>query len=79
ILLTADGWLISRHGTINLSKFAGAQDNQSDSSSQFLTQRLQQRTRLQALEDLLDEFESKIQEQQKSIAKDQRDYDALMV
>ncbi|MBA6243952.1 MULTISPECIES: AAA family ATPase [unclassified Psychrobacter] len=79
ILLTVDGWLISRHGTINLSKFAGAQDSQSDSSSQFLTQRLQQRTRLQALEDLLDEFESKIQEQQKSIAKDQRDYDALMV
>ncbi|WP_201547907.1 AAA family ATPase [Psychrobacter sp. Pi2-1] len=79
ILLTADGWLISRHGTINLSKFAGAQDSQSNSSSQFLTQRLQQRTRLQALEDLLDEFETKIQEQQKSIAKDQRDYDALMV
>jgi len=79
ILLTADGWLISRHGTINLSKFAGAQDEQNDSNSQFLTQRLQQRTRLQALEDLLDEFESKIQEQQKSIAKDQRDYDALMV
>lgn len=79
ILLTADGWLISRHGTINLSKFAGAQDSQSDSSSQFLTQRLQQRTRLQALEDLLDEYETKIQEQQKSIAKDQRDYDALMV
>ncbi|NYR09902.1 AAA family ATPase [Psychrobacter sp. BI730] len=79
ILLTADGWLISRHGTINLSKFAGAQDEQNDSNSQFLTQRLQQRTRLQALEDLLDEFESKIQEQQKSIAKNQRDYDALMV
>ncbi|MFP3456686.1 AAA family ATPase [Psychrobacter sp. SIMBA_152] len=79
IVLTADGWLISRHGTINLSKFAGAQDSQSDSSSQFLTQRLQQRTRLQALEDLLDKFETKIQEQQKSIAKDQRDYDALIV
>jgi chromosome segregation protein len=79
ILFTVDGWLISRHGTINLSKFAGAQDSQSDSSSQFLTQRLQQRTRLQALEDLLDEFETKIQDQQKSIAKDQRDYDSLMV
>lgn len=76
VLLTADGWLISRHGTINLSKFAGAQD---DSNSQFLTQRLQQRTRLQALEDSLDEFETKIQDQQKSIAKDQRDYDALLV
>ncbi|MEL0620030.1 AAA family ATPase [Psychrobacter proteolyticus] len=79
ILLTEDGWLISRHGTINLIKFAGAQDSQSDSSSQFLTQRLQQRTRLQALEDLLDEFETKIHHQQKSIAKNQRDYDALMV
>ncbi|MFK3916495.1 AAA family ATPase [Psychrobacter sp. NPDC078501] len=79
ILLTTDGWLISRHGTINLSKFAGAQDEKSDSNSQFLTQRLQQRTRIQALEDLLDEFETKIQDQQKSIAKNQRDYDALMV
>ncbi|MCG3842455.1 AAA family ATPase [Psychrobacter sp. Ps1] len=79
IVLTADGWLISRYGTINLSKFAGAQDEQNDSNSQFLTQRLQQRTRLQVLEDSLDEFESKIQDQQKSIAKDQRDYDALMV
>ncbi|WP_379543740.1 AAA family ATPase [Psychrobacter sp. R86515] len=79
ILLTADGWLISRHGTINLSKFAGAQDEQNDSNSQFLTQRLQQRTRLQTLEDLLDEFETKIQDQQKSIVKDQRDYDALIV
>ena len=79
ILLTADGWLISRHGTINLNKFASAQDEQNDGNSQFLTQRLQQRTRLQALEDLLDELETKIQDQQKSIAKDQRDYDALMV
>lgn len=79
ILLTADGWLFSRHGTINLSKFAGAQDEKKDSNSQSLTQRLQQRTRLQALEDLLDEFETEIQDQQKSIAKDQRDYDALMV
>ncbi|MGO2278256.1 AAA family ATPase [Psychrobacter sp. AOP7-D1-21] len=79
ILLTADGWLISRHGTINLNKFASAQNEQNDGNSQFLTQRLQQRTRLQALEDLLDELETKIQDQQKSIAKDQRDYDALMV
>ncbi|MDN3452151.1 MULTISPECIES: AAA family ATPase [unclassified Psychrobacter] len=79
ILLTTDGWLISRQGTMNLSKFAGAQDGQNDSNSQFLTQRLQQRTRLQALENLLDECETKIQDQQKSIAKDQRDYDALMV
>ncbi|MBH0085059.1 AAA family ATPase [Psychrobacter sp. SCQQ22] len=79
ILLTADGWLISRQGTINLSKFTGEQDSQGESNSQFLTQRLQQRSRLQALEDLLDEFETKIQETQKTIAKNQRDYDALTV
>ncbi|MGM8887074.1 AAA family ATPase, partial [Psychrobacter sp. 1U2] len=79
ILLTSDGWLISRQGTMNLSKFIGAQDGQNDSNSQFLSQRLQQRSRLQALEDLLDEFESKIQAQQKTIANNQRNYDALTV
>ena len=79
ILLTSDGWLISRQGTINLSKFIGVQDGQNDSNSQFLSQRLQQRSRLQALEDLLDEFEIKIQEQKKTIANNQRNYDALMV
>lgn len=79
ILLTSDGWIISRQGTINLSKFAGAQNGQNESNSQFLSQRLQQRSRLQALEDLLDEFETKIQEQQKAIANNQRNYDALTV
>lgn len=79
ILLTSDGWVISRQGTINLSKFIGVQDGQNDSNSQFLTQRLQQRSRLQALEDLLNEFETKIQEQQKTIANNQRNYDALTV
>ncbi|WP_296173218.1 AAA family ATPase [Psychrobacter sp. UBA2769] len=79
ILLTSDGWLISRQGTINLSKFAGAQNGQNDSNSQFLSQRLQQRNRLQALENLLDEFEVKIQNQQKAIADNQRNYDALTV
>lgn len=79
ILLTTDGWIISRQGTINLSKFAGAQNGQNESNSQFLSQRLQQRSRLQALEDLLNEFEGKIQEQQKAIANNQRNYDALTV
>jgi len=79
ILLTSDGWIISRQGTINLSKFAGAQNGQNESNSQLLSQRLQQRSRLQALEDLLDEFETKIQGQQKAIANNQRNYDALMV
>lgn len=79
ILLTTDGWIISRQGTINLSKFAGARNGHNVSNSQFLSQRLQQRSRLQALEDLLDEFETKIQEQQKTIANNQRNYDALTV
>ncbi len=79
ILLTSDGWLISRQGTMNLSKFANAQDGQNESNSQFLSQRLQQRSRLQALEALLDDFETKIQEQQKAIANNQRNYDALTV
>ena len=79
ILLTFDGWLISRQGTINLSKFAGTQNGQNDSNSQFLIQRLQQRSRLQVLEDLIDEFEAKIQNQQKAIANNQRNYDALTV
>ncbi|WP_201596745.1 AAA family ATPase [Psychrobacter vallis] len=79
ILLTADGWVISRHGTMNLHKFAGAQKDQDGIQSQFLTQRLQQRTRLQALEDLLDKLETAIQEQTRAIANHQRDYDAVMV
>ena len=79
ILLTSDGWLISRQGTINLSKFAGAQNGQNDSNSQFLSQRLQQRSRLQALEGLLEELESKVENQKKTIANNQRNYDALTV
>lgn len=79
ILLTSDGWLISRQGTINLSKFIGVQDGQNNSNSQFLSQRLQQRSRLQALEGLLEEVESKVENQQKAIANDQRNYDALTV
>lgn len=79
ILLTSDGWLITRQGTMNLSKFAGAQNGQNESNSQFLSQRLQQRNRLQALEGLLEELESKVENQQKAIANDQRNYDALTV
>lgn len=79
ILLTSGGWIISRQGTMNLSKFANAQDGQNESNNQFLSQRLQQRSRLQALEDLLDEFEVEIQDQQKSIANNQRNYDALTI
>lgn len=76
ILLTTDGWIVSRQGTINLSKFAGTQEG---SNSQFLTQRLQQRTRLQALEELLNELEATIEDQTKAIAKNQCDQDALTI
>ncbi|WP_299185640.1 AAA family ATPase [uncultured Psychrobacter sp.] len=79
ILLTSDGWLISRQGTINLSKLMGAQDGQNDSNSRFLTQRLQQRERLQTLEELLDGLEDKIEEQRKAIANNQRNYDTLTI
>ena len=79
ILLTTDGWIISRQGTINLNKFAGAQNGENESNNQFLTQRLQQRTRLQTLEEMLDGIEITIQDQQKAIAKTQYDYDALTV
>ena len=79
ILLTSGGWIISRQGTVNLSKFANAQNGQNESNSQFLSQRLQQRSRLQALENLLDECEAKIQNQQKAITDNQRNYDALTV
>ncbi|WP_201526428.1 AAA family ATPase [Psychrobacter frigidicola] len=77
LLLTIDGWLISSSGTINLSKLAGAKDSQTD--SQFLTQRLTQRTRLQTLESLLETNEAQIQTQQETIKQHQRDYDALMI
>ncbi|WP_350561403.1 AAA family ATPase [Psychrobacter sp. CAL346-MNA-CIBAN-0220] len=77
ILLTTDGWIISSVGTINLTQLAGVHDGQID--NQFLTQRLQQRTRHQALEALLDDFETQIQTQQKDINHSQRDYAALTV
>ena len=77
LLLTTDGWIIGRHGTINLSKFTGAQKENTD--SQFLTQRFKQRTRLQDLETLLDESEAQIQAQQQAIKHCQRDYEALTV
>lgn len=77
LLLTAEGWLINSNGTINLSKLAGAKDNQEN--SQFLTQRLTQRARLQVLEDLLEALEIQNQTQQKNIKKNQRDYDSLRI
>ncbi|ALF60021.1 AAA family ATPase [Psychrobacter urativorans] len=77
LLLTAEGWLINSNGTINLSKLAGAKDNQEN--SQFLTQRLTQRARLQVLEDVLEALEIQNQVQQQNLKKNQRDYDSLRI
>ena len=78
LLLTTDGWIINRLGIVNLTKFAGAQ-NDSQNNSQFLSQRLQQRERLAQLETLLSEFEDTIQTQQQTIKRTQANYDALMI
>ncbi|WP_352336680.1 AAA family ATPase [Psychrobacter sp. 16-MNA-CIBAN-0192] len=77
LLLTMDGWIISSSGTINITKLAGIKDHQG--SSQFLSQRLTQRTRLEELEALLDEGDAELERQQQTMKHTQRDYDALMV
>ncbi len=81
LLLTPNGWMMSSLGTINLNKLASMQGEQSDNQneSHFLTQRLQQRTRLEQLETLLDNSETQIQARQQTIKQQQRDYDALNV
>ena len=80
-LLTPNGWIISRLGMINLAKFAGVEDakNNSQSNNQFLSQRLQQRTRLEALETQLDELDANIDSQQQTIKGTQASFDTLNV
>ncbi len=82
LLLTPDGWIMSRLGMINLVKFANSQDaNQIDTQSNnlFLSQRLQQRTRLEALETQLDELEANIDDQQQTIKGTQASFDTLSI
>lgn len=85
LVLTTDGWIISRLGSVNLTKVTAAQhpngsdQNNEHSNSQFLSQRLQQRQRLQQLETLLDESDSQILTQQQTIKRTQANYDALTV
>ncbi|WP_201587916.1 AAA family ATPase [Psychrobacter jeotgali] len=76
LLLTTDGWIMSGQGSLNLNKLLGAKDS---TNNQFLTQRLQQRTRLEQLEDLLNDSDDAIQMQQKAIKKSQYEYDALRI
>ncbi|WP_367104590.1 AAA family ATPase [uncultured Psychrobacter sp.] len=85
LLLTSDGWLMSRSGVLNISKLVNTQNRQnegqpdSQSSSQFLTQRLQQRNRLVQLEDLLNDRDNEIAAQQKTIKNSQYEFDALTI
>ena len=82
LLLTTDGWMMSRLGMINLAKLANSQDaNQIDnqSNNQFLSQRLQQRTRLEELETQLDALEANIDSQQQTIKVTQASFDTLNI
>ncbi len=82
LLLTGDGWIISRLGLINFAKFAGVQKGareDSQSNNQFLSQRLQQRTRLAQLEVQLDEREAHIDSQQQTIKRTQTSFDTLNI
>ena len=82
LLLTADGWIISRLGLVNFVKFAGAQKDareDSQSNNQFLSQRLQQRARLAQLEAQLDELEAYIDSQQQTIKCTQTSFDTLNI
>ena len=81
-LLTPEGWLINRYGTINLNKHLlnkhlGVSGEQA--SSQYLTQRLQQRQRLAELDTLLDDSDAQTQAQQQTIKQHQQELDALTV
>ena len=76
LLLTRDGWVISRQGTIHLQQFAGAQRR---GDSHFLSQRQTQRARLEDLEAQLTDIETQIETQQRTTTQQQRDYDALQV
>ena len=82
LLLTTDGWMMSRLGMINLAKLANSQDaNQIDnqSNNQFLSQRLQQRTRLEELETQLDALEANIDSQQQTIKGTQASFNTLNI
>ena len=82
LLLTADGWVISRLGLVNFVKFAGAQKDareDSQSNNQFLSQRLQQRARLAQLEAQLDDLEAYIDSQQQTIKRTQTSFDTLNI
>ena len=82
LLLTTDGWIISRLGLVNFIKFAGAQKDareDSQSNNQFLSQRLQQRARLAQLEAQLDELEAYIDSQQQTIKCTQTSFDTLNI
>ncbi|MDN5565655.1 MAG: AAA family ATPase [Psychrobacter sp.] len=82
LLLTTDGWIVHSLGMINVAKFSGAQKDARDdsqSNNQFLSQRLQQRTRLTQLEAQLDELEAHIDSQQQTVKRTQTSFDTLNI
>ena len=80
LLLTTDGWIVHSLGMINVAKFASAQDPKNNNqNSQFLSQRLQQRTRLEELETQLDELEVHVDSQQQAVKRTQTSFDTLNI
>lgn len=79
-LLTRDGWIINHSGSFNLTRFLQNNKNAKNSENdQFLTQRIEQRDRLQVLEDLLNKNDDAIETQQHIIKQAQRELDALSI
>lgn len=77
LLLTADGWMFSRVGAMNIRHLSGVPDEKIDGS--FLSQRLSQRQRLNALETMLDALEQEMQTQQQCIKHTQINHDILNI
>lgn len=79
-LLTTDGWIINRYGSFHINAFIqnNGDDNQSAPSA-FLTERLKQRTRLHALEELLTTNDARIDTQRAKIKHTQNSLDAISI
>jgi len=77
LMFTQDGWLIGSFGTVQLNRFT--RDKLDAENQQFLTQRLAQETRLNALDDELKLIDSQIEDIQAKIKSYQREEGRLKV
>ncbi len=77
LMLTQDGWLIGSFGTVQLNRFT--RDKLDAENQHFLTQRLAQETRLNALDDELNLIDSQIEDIQAKIKSYQREEGRLKV